>query len=557
LLFKPSDNWQFLLSGDYATYHSNGLLRVNSEVHPGALALATGVAAGYFTLADLPNPRNPAGTPAFRAGLGPALGLLSRDLTDGQFYHSNGTSELFSNLKTDGSSLTIDGDLSEAAHLKSITAYRYLNNKTVSDVDGTSFNQFMASFSNDATFWSQEVDLSGNLFRSKVDWLTGGFISNYDDHHGNIPGYGIQALTALTGKSFVYDSVEVSRSLGFFGHGVFHATDSLSVTAGLRWSRDKRHVTPMDKSYNADGSVQIGCLAVTGVGGVVLTGATLANGCVYPTLYLSDSGVSYEAAVNYQFTPSLMAYVTSRRGFRSGDFNTNGSYAPYNPEFATDYEIGMKSTLFDQKLLFNIAGYYTDYKNIQKSQTVTNVAGNAIGTAVQNAAKAQIYGVEAEVRYRPVKSLELGANYTYTDPKYIKWLEPTGKPGVFNNRSDDEWEVPLEMFNISATYTADLPSGDHLVLHGGLYHQSLLYFGQNLSVKPSETILKQDPYALADARISYEFTQADASVALFGRNLTDEKYYVGASALRPVGISQLVPGEPRFIGMEFTKRFGK
>jgi iron complex outermembrane receptor protein len=557
MLFKPGDNWQFLLSGDYATYHSNGLLRVNAEVHPGALALATGVAAGYFTLADLPNPRNPAGTPAFRAGLGPALGLLSRDLTDGQFYHSNGTSELFSNLKTDGSSLTIDGELGDAAHLKAITAYRYLNNKNLNDVDGTRFNQFMSSFSNDATFWSQEVDLSGNLFSNKFEWLAGGFYSNYDDHRGGIPGYGIQALTALTNSSFLYSSEEVSRSIGFFAHGVYHATDALSVTAGVRWSRDDRHVIPMDKTQNADGSVQTGCLPVTGAGGVLLTGATLANGCVYPTQYLSDSGVSYEAAVNYQFTPDLMAYATTRRGFRSGDFNTNGGYAPYNPEIVTDYEIGLKSTFFDRTLLFNFAGYLTDYNNIQKSQTVISIAGNAIGTAVQNAAQAQVYGAEVEVRYRPVKSLELGINYTYTDPKYITWQEPTGTPGVFNDRSNDEWEVPLQMFNVSAMYTVDLPSGDKVVLHGGLYHQSFLYFGQNLSVKADEKILVQPAYALADARISYEFTQADASIALFARNLADKKYYVGAGALRPVGTSYLIPGEPRFIGVEFTKRFGK
>jgi iron complex outermembrane receptor protein len=313
----------------------------------------------------------------------------------------------------------------------------------------------------------------------------------------------------------------------------------------------------MDKTQSADGSVQTGCLPVTGPSGVLLTGATLANGCVYPTQYLSSSGVSYEAAINYQFTPDLMAYVTTRRGFRSGDFNTNGGYAPYNPEVATDYEIGLKSTFLDRTLLFNFAGYLTNYNDIQKSQTVVSIAGNAIGTATQNAAKAQIYGVELESRYRPFKSLELSANYTYTDPKYIKWLEPTGKPGVFIDHSQDEWEIPLQMFNVAATYTADLPSGDQVVLHGGLYHQSLLYFGLALQLLPSETILKQDAYALADARISYEFTHADASIALFGRNLTDKKYYVGASALRTVGVSLLLPGEPRFIGIEFTKRFGK
>jgi outer membrane receptor protein involved in Fe transport len=113
------------------------------------------------------------------------------------------------------------------------------------------------------------------------------------------------------------------------------------------------------------------------------------------------------------------------------------------------------------------------------------------------------------------------------------------------------------MFNVSATYTVDLPSGDALTLHGGLYHQSLVFFGQDLSLKVTEPILKQPAYALADARISYEFTRTDASVAVFVRNLADKKYYVLAGALRPVGVSYLVPGEPRFVGIEVTKRFGK
>lgn len=557
MLFKPGDNWQYLFSADWAKYQSSGLIRTISEVHPGAMALAIGINAGLFTPADLPSAANPAGTPAFQTGLPGAIGILSKDLNDGLFYHSNGTSELGSWLNNSGASFTIDGDLSDAAHLKSITAYRYLNNRDENDSDGTKYNQFFSSFANASNFWSQEFDLSGRLFSDKFEWLTGGFYSNYDTFNGGIPGIGIQAVTALTGTSILYDSQEVSRSLGYFGHGVYHVTDALSLTAGLRWSNDDRHVIPMDKSYNADGSVLLGCLPVTGPNGAVLTGATLANGCTYPTQYLSDSGISYEAAVNYQFTPDLMAYGTTRRGFRSGDFNTNGGYAPYKPEIATDYELGLKSTWLDRTLLFNIDGYLTDYNDIQKSQTVISLAGNAIGTAVQNAAKAQIYGVELETRYRPVKSLELGANYTYTDPKYIKWLEPTSAPGVYINHSQDEWEVPLQMFNLSSTYTADLRSGDKVVVHAGVYHQSLLFFGANLQILPSETILKQDAYALLDGRISYEFTGANASVALFGRNLTDKRYYDGAAALRTLGISELLPGEPRFIGIEVTKRFGK
>jgi outer membrane receptor protein involved in Fe transport len=90
-----------------------------------------------------------------------------------------------------------------------------------------------------------------------------------------------------------------------------------------------------------------------------------------------------------------------------------------------------------------------------------------------------------------------------------------------------------------------------------MYHQSVLFFGEALQLLPSEAILRQNAYALFDARITYEFTRENASVALFGRNLTDKKYYIGAAALRPVGISELISGEPRFLGIEVTKRFGK
>src|ERR1700674_4636025 len=159
--------------------------------------------------------------------------------------------------------------------------------------------------------------------------------------------------------------------------------------------------------------------------------------------------------------------------------------------------VGSQFQAFDRL----IAGFHLDaiYLRLRRilngcsdrvsGQTNDRLAGNAIGTAVQNAAKSQIYGVEMEARYQPIKSLELGANYTYTDPKYIKWLEPTSAPGVFIDHSQDEWEVPQQMFNLSATYTAVLPTGDKLVFHGDVYHQSILFFGQNLQILPSETIL--------------------------------------------------------------------
>lgn len=554
LRYKPAPNWNILLSGNYGHFRSNGVARTLREAHPGLLSTAVGVAAGYINIADLPSAANPAGGPSFASGTAQAITLLSRDFTDDQFFLSHGTSETFSRLNSDGASLTIDGDLGDNLHLKSVSAYRHQLNANNNDVDGTPFNEFASTFYNKNDYYSQEFNLASRFFDNKLELLAGGFYSHFKDHRGGIPGVGTQALTALTGVATQFDSDYTSESLGFFGHGVFHVNDKLSLTAGVRWSQDKRRAVPLDRVLSLSGDV-IACQSVQ-VGTTPLLGGTVANGCRFPTQRHSDSGVSYEFAVNYKIAPDVMVYATTRRGFRAGDLNTNAQYLAFNPEYATDYELGIKSQFFDRRVLFNVAAYYTNYKNVQKAETIVNFGPPiAVGTAVTNAAKARIYGLEAELQIHVTKALQLSANYTYTNPKYLKFLEPTTTPGVFIDASSDQWEVPKHMYNVSADYTIDLPGDSDLVLSANVYGQSRLIFGANLDLTSSEQILKQSSYALLGARITYDIKKNDMSVAAFGTNLNDKHYYGGAGALRQVGISYLIPQAPRVVGVQFIKHF--
>jgi len=115
--------------------------------------------------------------------------------------------------------------------------------------------------------------------------------------------------------------------------------------------------------------------------------------------------------------------------------------------------------------------------------------------------------------------------------------------------------VPKHMYNVSADYTVDLANENSLVFTANVYGQSKLIFGQNLDLTSSEQILKQDPYALLGARITYNIKKDDSSIAIFGTNLADKHYYGGAGALRQVGVSYLMPQAPRFIGVQYRRNF--
>jgi iron complex outermembrane receptor protein len=554
LRWQPDSNWDVVLAGDYGAFRSNGLLRTISESNPGSLAIAVGVNAGLIAPADIPSAANGnVPGPSFISGLPKAVAIVGRDVTDGKFYKSNGTSELFSNVNVGGVALTVDGSLAPGLSVKSISAYRRLKNANQNDVDGTSYDQFLATFRNDQEFYSQEFDFSGNLAQDRLHWLSGAYYSHFTDRRGGIPGIGTAALIALSGVRTQFDSAYKAESLGFFGHATYDLSDRLSLTGGLRWSQDSRSVVPLDKILSADGKTVIGCQNVL-VGALPLTGGTVANGCTFPTQRHKDSGISYELALNYKITPEVMAYGTTRRGFRAGDINTNAQYGAYNPEFATDYEIGLKSEFLDRRARFNIAGYYTDYSDIQKSSTVVVLGPPiAFGTAVTNAAKARIWGIEADARLIPFTGFELTAGYTYTNARYRQFMVPSPSGGTID-RSQEVFEIPAHMINAEAQYT--VPVGTNSVTFGGnWYYQSDIVFGQTLSLLPSEPILRQNGYSLFGLRFSYDMKQTDTHISIFVKNLTDKEYTTGAGSLRTVGISYLIPGRPRFIGAEIKQGF--
>ncbi|MCK9543088.1 MAG: TonB-dependent receptor [Novosphingobium sp.] len=269
------------------------------------------------------------------------------------------------------------------ATLKYIGAYRKIANTNPIDLDGTPFTILQTETFQKSHSWSHEFQLAGQAFGDRLDYTVGAyrFTESGSDGSTSFALPVINPNNPSATRGFV-----ASKALAFYGQGTLHATDALSLTAGLRWSQDKKRLDSRST-----------------VGGNCVVPVALRNNPSTPCSAIfrrTDDAVSYTASANYQLADTVMTYVKTSRGFRGGGFNLRGtsvlSFTPFDPEEVTDYEFGIKSEFLDRRARLNIALFTSDYKDIQKSTIVSNGQGGT-ATIVANAASARVKGLVSAV----------------------------------------------------------------------------------------------------------------------------------------------------------------
>jgi iron complex outermembrane recepter protein len=156
------------------------------------------------------------------------------------------------------------------------------------------------------------------------------------------------------------------------------------------------------------------------------------------------------ATLAYQFNRNVNVYARYARGFKSGGFNGETSTfndpnapqgcpnkatelcEPYKPETVDSYEVGVKTRLFDGRMILNLAAFWDEHKDIQLS--VFTAAG-AAASEVLNAARARVRGLEAEVTLRPIDAVTFHGSAAYLDPKYQSFVDIASNEDVSNNRA--------------------------------------------------------------------------------------------------------------------------
>jgi iron complex outermembrane receptor protein len=352
-----------------------------------------------------------------------------------------------------------------------------------------------------------------------------------------------------------------------FGQLIYNVTETVRLTGGLRYTKDKRNMVLRNKDTN----VLTG--AVTSALGTVADG--LLDGAASDPLRASFernfSYWSYLASADWQATDDVFLYVKTSRSQRAGGLNTRavaGGVPPvgFKPEVVTDYEAGAKIDLLDRRVRLNLAAFNSNVDDVQRN--VIGAVGTRLVSGVSNAAKARIRGFEAELTVVPTDGLTLGANLGVTDAKYKS----------FTNLDGADWSgsafpyTPKNTLGIFGDYARDIGPGT-VKLHADYSWRSKV-FASSIAASAASRVGKTateiaaisaglqntaliPSYSLLNARIAFQLNDPNLEIALYARNITKEKYFTRLLATEntPLAFTSYMPGDPKTYGISATFRF--
>ena len=435
LQWAASDDVEVTIIGDYSTSSINGnpvayggtIFLDPAQFPPtGSFSYTHNVILGMLTGCD--------GTP-----VDPAGSLSNPSCVNDQWRgRIAGEGRDFADIDTSGISLTIDWNISDQLALKSITAQRQVDLHAINDQDKTPhliFSELEDIL--DQTQFSTELQLLGDSFESRFNWIVGLFYFQEDGVSDNPVGF--LPVSLQSGGSFDHDSTAV------FAQGTYDISDQLHLTAGIRYTRDNKSFLPM-QFITENRTPNPGFAPGT---------PTLPE--VNSPLEVNDS--SPHLSLSYDLSEGLMTYVSYSEGFKGGGHQqrvfppvipSQGGCDPatpvdcistFRPEFVTSYELGLKYVGLDGRLRLNTAAFYSDYTDLQITVLET------IAPVLKNAGSATIQGLEIEGTWAATDSLliewaigRLDASYDNVDPA-------TGLTGNESLTWAPEWTLSASVSN--------------------------------------------------------------------------------------------------------------
>jgi iron complex outermembrane receptor protein len=537
-LLRATENLEVILSADWTKARESSpvstLLRVDPTV--GLTGLYNGfVASGPAQVYD---PRYVVGEPTVG-------GVVN-----------NGTDPIGSNLEIYGGSLTLNWKSDDIA-VKSISAYRKMNVDFGNDADHSPLPIMSTYNIIGHKQFSQEINVSGQALDNKLTWLVGGYFFNEKGSNatqvpitlGLFQNAGLQAfalglpagpmqsqLLALVaaGPSAAGTNSVNNSSYAAFTQATYHATDALSITAGVRYTYEKKKSLNLSVYKDLVDSLPPNTP-------IPAPFYVLADGHAEATFKDASPMVSLQ----YRFNPEVMTYMSFSRGFKSGGFNERYRMprpAPvsFRPEHVSAFEAGFKTDLLDRRLRLNGSAFYSKYTDIQVT-TVQNLE-----PLTNNAAKANIKGFELEFVALPFKGFTLNGGMGYIDANYTSIGQ-----GVIVGINNMFVNTPEFSANIAAEYKIPVRANDEITLRGDYSYRTKV---ANDAENTPELI--QSGYGLVNAGISYDLHDLGLSATLFGRNLTDKRYLVtGWADLTSLGLVEGVWGSPREWGLQVKYQF--
>ena len=406
-----------------------------------------------------------------------------------------------------------------------------------------------------------ELQINGAALEDRLNFVAGYFVfwENSDVVNGTA------ALVDTINTRQVSPQTIDNWTWAIFTQASYDVTEWLEATAGLRYSEDKKGVTSQrydcvpgdgdscsDFTLNFDESDSAIFSDWTPMASLAAT---------VPEEYLDDG-----------FVDHAMTYFTYSKGFRGGGFNVipveNAEgvleLQPFDPETLNSFEIGIKTLSFDRRLSLNIAAFFAKYDNIQVTgvRDLGDTDGDGSPNIAQetlNAADATTRGVEIEALLNILEGMRIEGSVGLFKGVYGDFL------GINDITSEDNYQRAGETFNrvpemqvhmaVQHSFPVTVPGpaflDGYITPRIDWYYQSKVHF-----FGPEYYPGLQSGYNLLHARLGYSFNDGASQFALWGQNLTNERYLTNSVPLvTSFGVASQLYGLPRTFGAEFSHNF--
>jgi iron complex outermembrane receptor protein len=415
------------------------------------------------------------------------------------------------------------------------------------DADGSPFNFQTVDGKEQLDSKTAELRFSGRLW-DRMDYTVGGFY-----YHSKATNWQTVSLPPFSYTAVLVNvrNSSVADAEAGFGHVDFDLTDQVRLTAGVRFSHDKKNV-------DFDNNIFVG------------------------PIRLDSTHFDWKVGASYQYTDDIMLYADVSTGYRPGSYNPRpfsaAQAAPVSGEEQTAYEGGIKADLLDQTLRMNVAGFYSDY-----SKRIVPIGGTEClpGTVVANPTygveisdtngnfcltptsltgyinvPAKIYGAEVEATWRPVEPATITGTFGW-----LTWDSPDLAKCDFNNDGVPDLvpgtyvgvnvpaqcnstpaEVPDLNWSIGASYEFPAYNGSTLTPRVDVYGQSKISFGALKSPNGNAP-----SYELVNLSVAWASPQRSWTATLGVTNLTNKAYILNNFDLSAFGqaTSETQYGKPR------------
>lgn len=445
----------------------------------------------------------------------------------------NGDTRNIINSKSYGLGLTVNHELS-FADLVSITAVRRARLFLQLDADTTPTNGLnVFNLEKDRQF-SQELQLVSKA-GSPISWLIGGYYFDAKSRYSpTVLAFGpilqAPAFPLAAQRTF---ALQGTRSYAVFGQTTIPLGEATRLTAGLRYTKERKSVEQL----------QEGILA----GGFVVPFGTRDESAKYRK-------VTWRVSLDHRFSPEVMTYASVNRGFKSGGFNPSGGVTdpPFSPEQLDAYEIGLKADLLNRTVRFNPSFFYYNYKNLQ----VTTFTPQALPIFI-NGPSAKIYGLDLDFVVQPTTQLTIRGGLAVIHHRFgdfpnapFVYANTPPTPGgtlVFQNARGNRIPYTADW---SSTVAADyvIPTSFGKVTLSATYNHSDGYYFE------LDNLRRQGAYDMVNGSIRVENEGGSLFASIWTRNLLKEAVILQLQASASFGGSAQYAA-PRTYGITVGTKF--